>query len=193
MIATIEKIKIKDNHLILTGISWFQFAAIEATFADIEGVRFAYLDGILEIMTLSQEHEDTKSTIGLLLEAYLRESGIRFYKRGSATLGNKQLNGRKEPDESYNLITKKAVPDLVIEVILTSGSIDLLQLYQRIGIPEVWLWEDGILGIYHLNQNYQKVERSKLFPDLNMDIMSKYIIYHDQYDAVTEFIRELKK
>jgi Uma2 family endonuclease len=193
MIATIEKIKIKDNHLILTGISWFQFAAIEATFADIEGVRFAYLDGILEIMTLSQEHEDTKSTIGLLLEAYLRESEIRFYKRGSATLGNKQLNGRKEPDESYNLITKKAVPDLVIEVILTSGSIDLLQLYQRIGIPEVWLWEDGILGIYHLNQNYQKVERSKLFPDLNMDIMSKYIIYHDQYDAVTEFIRELKK
>jgi Uma2 family endonuclease len=193
MIATIEKIKIKDNHLILTGISWFQFAAIEATFADIEGVRFAYLDGILEIMTLSQEHEDTKSTIGLLLEAYLRESGIRFYKRGSATLGNKQLNGRKEPDESYNLTTKKAIPDLVIEVILTSGSIDLLQLYQRIGVPEVWLWEDGILEIHHLNQNYQKVERSELFPDLDVNIMSKYIIYHDQYDAVAEFIRELKK
>ncbi|MEI6328611.1 MAG: Uma2 family endonuclease [Pseudanabaena sp. ELA645] len=193
MIATIEKIKTNDNHLILTGISWFQFAAIEATFADIEGVRFAYLDGILEIMTLSQEHEDTKCTIGLLLEAYLRESGIRFYKRGSATLGNKQLNGRKEPDESYNLITKKAVPDLVIEVILTSGSIDLLQLYQRIGIPEIWLWEDGVLDVYHLNKSYQKVERSELFPDLDLNIISKYIIYHDQYDAVTEFIRELKK
>jgi hypothetical protein len=30
----------------------------------------------------------------------MRKAGVRFYRRGSATLGKKALGGRKEPDES---------------------------------------------------------------------------------------------
>ncbi len=51
-------------------------------------------------MTLSPEHEETKSTICILIEAYLREIGIRFYVRGNATLGSREIGGQKEPDES---------------------------------------------------------------------------------------------
>ncbi|MCA6603799.1 MAG: Uma2 family endonuclease, partial [Pseudanabaena sp. M007S1SP1A06QC] len=87
MTVAIRSAKINDTNCIIQGVSWVQFESIEASFSDIEGVRFVYLDGILEIMTLSSEHEDVKSTIGLLLEAYMHHLGIRFYKRGSATLG----------------------------------------------------------------------------------------------------------
>lgn len=194
MTITKEKTNLNGTHCVIQGISWSQFEVIEKAFVDIAGVRFIYLDSVLEIMTLSPEHEDIKSTIGLLLEAYMRRSGTRFYKRGSATLGTKELGGRKEPDESYNFAVKKPIPDLVIEVILTSGSINLLELYQRLSVPEVWLWEDGVLRVYSLGEEnpvYQNSEKSKFFPDLDLSILTKYITYHDQYDAVTEFMKEI--
>lgn len=194
MTTLLEQPKFQTNQLILNDISWEKFEQIETTFNDIQGVRFVYLDRDLEIIiNLSREHEDAKSTIGLLLEAYMRAKKIRFYTRGSATLGNKEITGRKEPDESYNLHTEKDIPDLVIEVIVTSGEIKNLEIYRRIGIPEVWFYQDGLLTVYSLkNEQYLKVNQSQLLPELNLENFTKYINYHDQYNAVTEFINELK-
>jgi Uma2 family endonuclease len=182
---------IQDSQITLPCVTWSQFELLESSFSGIAGVKFVYFDGVLEIMAPSPDHEDYKSTIGLLLEAYMRKIGIRFYTRGSATLGSKALGGRKEPDESYNFGVKKPIPDLVIEVIITSGSIDLLQLYQRLEVPEVWLWQAGVLKVYHLERDYTEVAQSYFLPDLNLDVLAKYINYHDQYDAVTEFVNEL--
>jgi Uma2 family endonuclease len=151
------------------------------------------LDGILEIMTVSSEHEDTKSTISILLEAYLREKGIRFYVRGGPTLGSEKLKAKKEPDDSYNLQMKKAIPDLAIEVVFTSGGINKLEIYQRVGVPEVWFWEDGVLSIYYLREKYERVQRSVLLPELDIALLVKYVSYFDQYDAVTEFIKTLRE
>jgi Uma2 family endonuclease len=194
MTTLLETVKTQPSKLVLDGISWEKFEQIETTFQDIEGVRFIYLDGELEIiMSPSKAHEDAKSTIGLLLEAYMRAKKIRFYTRGSATLGNKEITGRKEPDESYNIHSKKDIPDLVIEVIVTSGDINILEIYRRIGISEVWFYQDNLLTVYTLkNERYIKVNQSKLLPNLNLETLTKYIDYDDQYDAVTEFINELK-
>jgi Uma2 family endonuclease len=193
MIQTVVKNSVTDSCLTLREVSWSQFESLEAAFESVGGIKFAYLDGILEIMTVSPEHEESKSTIGLLLEAYLREKGIRFYVKGGPTLGSKELGARKEPDESYNLLTKKAIPDLAIEVIFTSGGIDKLQLYKRLGILEVWFWEDGVLSIYYLRDEYEKVDRSELLPELDIALLVRYITYFDQYDAVTEFIKALRE
>jgi Uma2 family endonuclease len=192
-VQTLEQKKsaVNHNHLVLYGVNWKQFESLENVFNSIGGVRFVYLDGVLEIVILGKEHEDTKGTISALLEAYMRHKNIRFYMRGSATLGKKELGARKEPDESYNIGNKKDLPDLVIEVIVTSGGVEILEIYKRVGIPEVWLWQDGLLKIYHLQENYQKVEKSLLLPDLNLKLLTKYITYYDQYDAVTEFLKEL--
>jgi len=194
MTTLLENRQTQPNKLVLDDISWEKFEQIETIFQDIEGVRFIYLDGELEIiMSPSQAHEDAKSTIGLLLEAYMRAKKIRFYTKGSATLGSKEITGRKEPDESYNIYSKKEIPDLIIEVIVTSGDINILEIYRRIGIPEVWFYEDGLLTVYSLkNSQYIKVNKSESLPQLNLETFTKYINYHDQYDAVTEFINELK-
>lgn len=193
MTVAIRSAKINDTNCTIQGVSWLQFESIEAAFSSVEGVRFVYLDGVLEIMTLSPEHEEIKSTIGLLLEVYLRHSGIRFYKRGSATLGSRDLGGRKEPDESYNFNLKKDIPDLIIEVVLTSGYINSLDLYARMGIAEVWYWEDGKLKVYDLEEQvYKNVKASRFFPDLNLNILAKYITYYDQYEAIADFIKELQ-
>ena len=100
MIQTAVKNSVTDSCLTLVGVSWSQFESLEAAFESVGGIKFAYLDGILEIMAVSPEHQDTKSTIGILLEAYLREKGIRFYAKGSPTLGSQEIWARKQPDES---------------------------------------------------------------------------------------------
>ena len=173
----------------LHGVSWEQFEAIESALEGIAGTRLIYLDGMLDIMApLSPEHEDFKSTIGLLLETYFRVEGIRFYTRGSATLGSKELGGRKEPDESYNLEIKKPVPDIVIEVVITSGGVNVLENYKRVRVPEVWFWQNGKLEVYHLDeQEYEQCERSILLPELDLNLLAQYVNYSDQYDAVREF------
>jgi Uma2 family endonuclease len=124
----------------------------------------------------------------------MRILGIRFYMRGSPSLGSRDLGARSEPDESYNLETKKKFPDLVIEVVITSGGVDKLTGYQRMGVTEVLFWEDGLLTLHHLQTNgYEKVNKSELLPDLPLDIFTRYITYYDQYDAVNEFIMAIQQ
>lgn len=184
----------KKEAQIFPNVSWEQFEAIEKSFESIVGVKFAYLDGTLEIMTVSPEHEDTKATIRALVETYMRTVGIRFYMRGSPSLGSRELGARSEPDESYNLETKKKFPDLVIEVVITSGGVDKLAGYQRMGVTEVWFWEDGVLTLYHLRSSgYEEVTNSELLSNFPLDIFKKYITYHDQYDAVNEFLAAIQE
>jgi Uma2 family endonuclease len=130
-----------EQRLVLYGISWQQYEILRQTLEEVSGTRMAYLDGTLEIMTPSPEHESAKATIGTLLDVYLIQKGIRFYKCGSPTIKNQDKVRGKEPDESYNLGTKKDIPDLAIEVIVSSGSLDILAVYQGLGVPEVWLWK----------------------------------------------------
>ncbi len=92
-------------------------------------------------MTPSPEHERTKKTLGYFLEIYLRFVGRRFYGRGSYTLGSREEGVQGEPDESYNLDVEKEIPDIAIEVIITSGGVDKLEKYRRWGVPEVWFYQ----------------------------------------------------
>jgi Uma2 family endonuclease len=183
---------------LIHNISWQQLEEIDRALSQFGRFKFSYLDKTLEIMPISDEHEEFKSTIGLLLDAYMRAAKIRFYKRGGPTLGTQDLEARGEPDESYNLETRKSYPDLIVEVIKTSGGIDKLEIYRRMGVTEVWFWEDGVLEIYRLQgvlsaqPTYEKISKSSLLPNLPLETFLRYVTYHDQYDAVLEFLTELE-
>jgi Uma2 family endonuclease len=129
----------------------------------------------------------------------MRAVGIRFYGRGGPTMATAEKDARKEPDESYNIETRKAYPDLVIKVVFTSGGVDKLEIYRRLGVREVWFWEEGVLAngvlaIYELQDDgYSKISASSLLPQLPIDTFLRYVSYYDQYDAVTEFLAEIEK
>lgn len=179
---------IAEQRLILYGVSWQQYETLRQTLDGVSGTRMAYLNGTLEIMTPSPEHESAKATIGTLLDVYLIQKAIRFYKCGSPTVKNQEQVRGKEPDESYNLGTKKDIPDLAIEVIVSSGSLDILAVYQGLDVPEVWLWKNNQLSIYHLrSQGYEQISKSELLPELDLALFVKYLNYPDQYDAIIEF------
>ncbi len=178
---------------LIHNLTWEQLEELDRSLEDFPGVKLVYLDGIAEIMPIGRDHEDFKSTIVRLIEAYLDEKNIRFYKRGGPSLGEKELGARNEPDESYNLDAPKPYPDLVIEVVVTSGGIDKLEGYRRMGVQEIWRWEDGVLDIYQRRDSaYEKAQFSQLLTGFPTDLFCRYVVYYDQYDAVREFRQALR-
>ena len=82
-----------------------------------------------------------------------------------------------EPDECYivGADQSKDRPDLVIEVIWTSGGIDQLAIYHRLGIDEVSFWIAGRLEIHSLrNAAYERIARSRWLPGLDLDLMCTF-------------------
>lgn len=178
----------EEKRVALYGISWEKLKAIEAQLEDNRDVRLSYLSEVLEIMSpIGQEHENIKSTFVLLLEAYIRKKSIRFYKRGGFTL---EAPGYASgtPDDSYSIGSKKDVPDIVIEIIVTSGTINRRELFKPMKVPEIWFWKSNQLKVFHLKDgDYEEVARSNFFPDLDLALLLRYVGHPDQYDAVQEF------
>ncbi|MEI1377180.1 Uma2 family endonuclease [Nostoc sp. UHCC 0926] len=184
----------EEKLVTLKNISWDQFKGIETQLQENRNVRLSYLSGILEIMSpIGDKHEKVKRTLGLLLEAYMKKLGIRFYCRGGFTLEEPGY-ASGTPDESYSIGTEKEVPDIVIEIIVTSGSINRKELYKPKKVPEVWFWKSNSIKIFRLNEQgeYEQVNRSGFFPDLDPALLLHYIAMPDQYDAVVEFEQAMR-
>lgn len=177
-----------EQRILLEGVSWNRFEQLSACFVDTRSLRLTYIDGSLEMMSpVGQRHETYKRNISYLLEAYLDLKGIRYYGRGSFTLKVPQ-RAAGEPDESYCIGSDKALPDLVIEVVVTQDALSKLPLYQALYIPEVWIWRRGQLEVHVLDQEgYQRNSSSRLLPDLDLSLLSAHARMPDQYDAVRAF------
>jgi Uma2 family endonuclease len=177
-----------EQRLLLPRIySWQEFEVLE-NLLTTGGFRITYLDGWIELMTVGEPHELIKSLLGMFLEAYFVEMGIEFMPVGSATRRSEEKGTSFEPDESYYLGEKKANPDLAIEVILTSGSLQKLEKYRRFEIPEVWLWENNQLQVYaFISSEYHLVTRSQLLPALDLELLVRCVKMTSRLDAMTTF------
>ena len=191
------------NPTTLHNVTWEQLEQLD-TILEHTGSRLTYIDGIVEIMAPpSEAHETPRATVSGLLGAFLREHEIRYYSRGSETQGKKKDGARVEPDECYNIGSKKTIPDLAIEiysrsaieVTVTSGGINKLAIYARLQIPEVWFWEDGTIEVYCLRENelYEKVLQSELIPDIDIELVAEHSRMNDQYDAIKSFTEKIRK
>lgn len=177
-----------EQKLLLPRIySWQEFEVLENLLAT-GGFRITYLDGWIELMTVGEPHELIKKSLAILLEAYFIIQGIEFIPVGSATRRGQEKGTSFEPDESYYLGEKKANPDLAIEVILTSGSLEKLEKYRRFEIPEVWLWENNQLQVYaFISSEYHLVPRSQLLPDLDLELLVSCVQMPSRLEAMRAF------
>lgn len=182
-----------EQKLLLPRIySWQEFEVLENLLAT-GGFRITYLDGWIELMTVGEPHELIKKSLAILLEAYFIIQGIEFIPVGSATRRGEEKGTSFEPDESYYLGEKKANPDLAIEVILTSGSLEKLEKYRRFEIPEVWLWENNQLQVYaFISSEYHLVPRSQLLPDLDIDLLVRCVQMPSRLEAMRAFRHGLR-
>jgi Uma2 family endonuclease len=148
--------------------------------------RIAYLEGALELMSPWKDHERIKSTIGCLIEAYALERGIDLSPYGSWTLKNAPKQSGSEPDECCLVGDQnRDTPDLAIEVVWTSGGLDKLEIYRRLGVGEVWIWKESKIQVHVLRgDRYEGVDASALFPDLDVNLLCSMLDHPTALQAV---------
>jgi hypothetical protein len=70
--------RLEDHITVLRDATWADYQRLLELRGDRSVPRIAYLEGVLEITTLSQPHESLKSRIGHLVEVWCLENGVEF-------------------------------------------------------------------------------------------------------------------
>jgi len=181
-----------DRRIVLHGVGWRGFQALLAMRGERRVPRMTYLDGAVELMGPSRHHERYKSFIGCLVEAYMLEVGISFVPYGGWLLDDESEEASKEPDECYifGKDQEKERPDLAIEIVWTSGGLNSLEVYRRLGVREVWYWKRDAITVHALvGDSYEQRDRSENLPDLDLAMICRLA----HCNTVDEGVAELKQ
>jgi Uma2 family endonuclease len=185
-----------DQRIVLSGRTWEQFRLIQQGFEASPGVRLSYYDGTIEILMPGREHGVFKGIIALLLGIFFEENNIEFEPTGAMTQEWEKVVSA-QADESYCIGTSKPIPDLVIEVVFTSGGAAKLQRYQVLEVSEVWFWQDGVFTLYRLRQDgYEQVSQSEI-PELitlDFDLLTRCVLLGEtsRLQAIRQFRQAIK-
>ena len=175
--------------MILHNVSWETYESLLADHTNSSAPRFTYDRGELEIMSPSPEHEAYNRSIALLVEVLAEEMDIDVYDLGSTTFRREDLERGFEPDSCFYIRNEESVrgksridltvdppPDLVIEIDITSPSLDKLPIYARMGVPEVWRYGGEKLEILRReNEGYALSAESGVLPHLTTTILSRFV------------------
>ncbi|HEY9799874.1 MAG TPA: Uma2 family endonuclease [Leptolyngbyaceae cyanobacterium] len=178
-----------EQRTVLHNISWETFEALLKDTGEDRGSRFAYDCGTLEIMTPLFEHENPKGNFSNFIIALAEELGIEVRNAGSTTLKRKLANRGIEPDVCYYIQNEVAIrgkqrldletdppPDLVIEIDITSSSVNKFSIYSSLGVPELWRYDGENLKFYQLvDEQYIESKFSLAFPIVSVNDMSRFI------------------
>ncbi|GAX46415.1 hypothetical protein NIES4075_74390 [Tolypothrix sp. NIES-4075] len=191
-----------EERFITSHVKWEIYEALLAKLEDNSHYRVTYLDGVLEIVSPSIRHEKVKKNLAMLLEHYMYRKRINCVPMGSTTFRNKAKKAGAEPDECYCIGEEKNVPDIAIEVNMTSGNIDKLEIYRRLGVKEVWMWKSNSLNLYHLREEknirfvdtygYERIIKSEFLPELDISLLSQCALITNSLECIDEFERGLK-
>jgi len=184
-----------DQRIVIYEVSWEQYIKLSDMFVDTFP-RMTYLEGTLEItMTTSGEDERLKKIIARLLEAYAEENDIDLNGYGNTTFRKQAVKRGLEPDECYCLGELNEIPDIAIEIVLTSGGIDKLDVYRGLGIKEIWFWENQQFKLYYLGIDnvYSPSSRSVFLPDLDPVLLASFVSETNQTVAVKKYRKALQQ
>jgi Uma2 family endonuclease len=180
--------------VVLHDVGWDLFEQILAARGERSMPRIAYLDGELELMTTSREHEVRSRMLARLLFAYAEESGVALNAYGSFTMKKRPRKSGIEPDECFNLHPAGEWPDLAIEVEWSRARVDKLEIYRRFGVREVWRWNRDRVVVHALReQGYVEVASSELLPDLDLALLARHVLVDDQTAATVAYRAALRE
>jgi Uma2 family endonuclease len=180
-----------DSIVVLHNVSWEDYERVLEIRGDHSAPRIQYLEGELEIMSPSRDHEQIKSLIGCLLEAWCLDHNIEYTTLGSWTLKEKKESRGAEADECYIFgLEPRDRPQLAIEVEWTHGGLDKLAIYERLGVEEVWFWRKGAIEVYvFANGSFTRARGSRVLPELDLEIMGSML----DRDTTSQAIRAFRK
>jgi Uma2 family endonuclease len=181
------------DRVLLYNLSWRQFENILGELGECRGTRVAYDNGTLEIMTPLPEHEYYKENISTAIQDIAEVLNRDYESLGSTTWRKQTKMAGVEPDNCFYFQNEPKIrgkldydlnqdppPDLVLEIDITSKSLDRFPIYVRLEVPEIWSYDDGELKIYLLGEDeiYRESESSLVFPNLPVQEIPTIINQH---------------
>jgi Uma2 family endonuclease len=178
-----------EQRILLRNISWETYERLLEERGDSRVPRLAYDRGELEIMSPSSEHESIAYFIALLVAVLAEERRVNAYGVGSTTYKRGDVGRGFEPDASFYIENEERVrgkpridlyvdppPDLVVEVDITSPSLDKIPIYARLGVHEVWRYDGARASIWVLEDGeYVEAGESVALPLLTGDVLTRFI------------------
>lgn len=184
--SIIEKtaVELPESRIVMYDVPWSTYVEL-ADQRRGSVPRMTYDEGTLELMSPKRLHENIGSIIGRLIEVYSEEKEIEVISLASITVRRADLKKGYEADESYyvthasQMLEKEElefevdpVPDLVIEVEITRSAIHKLELFAKMGIPEVWRHDGKELEMLRLVEGrYQPIQASVELPGLRRELI----------------------
>ena len=189
----------------LSGVSWETYERLLAEHQDQGGTRFTYNEGTLEIMVASSRHEQPSRVLAELVGVVAEEFGINLCPLGSMTFKRSDLVKGFEPDSGYyvgrdstfwGMEVDPAVdppPDLILEVDVTSWSLDRFPIFAAFGVPEIWRYDGSRVAIFRLLEGrYVEVERSQALPAVTGPVATRFLEESRRRNR-TQWLRQVRE
>ena len=210
MVATLSKL---EQRIVLHNVSWQGYETLLREIGECQ-VRMTYDEGDLEIMTLSFGHENAGEWLGQLIFFLALELKIPICSGGSTTLKKSLRRKGLEPDKSFWIKHEREMrgkrewdadidppPDLVVEVDITSSSLDRLGIYAALEVPEIWHYDGERFRVLARTPTgkYKAKSRSLAFPQLPIKGVVRFLKElgsNDEIhliDSFTRWVRETIK
>lgn len=168
---------------------WETYDLLRNRFTD-RPIRLTFDGKNLEIMSPSLWHEVVSSMLGRFVERLAEELGCPIVNGGTMTFRRRDLQRGLEPDKCFWISHEPLVrgrrlldlntappPDLVIEVDVTRSSLDRIDIYSRLGVPEIWRCDGHRLEVLLRQESsgYLSTGCSAVFPFLPAAQLVKFL------------------
>jgi Uma2 family endonuclease len=175
-----------DQGIVLEGVSWETYGRLLSEHQDSVGTRFTYDREKLEIRVLSAKHEKFKDIITLLVNVLADEMGIDVSSFGSTTFRRQDLRRGFEPDACFYIqiigkdeldLAVDPAPDLVVEIDISSSSLDRFPLFAAVGVNEIWCYDGKKVTISVLTEdNYIEQPQSVVLPKVSDQVLTELVV-----------------
>jgi Uma2 family endonuclease len=185
-----------ETTLTLRGVSWETYEDLLEAVGEAPALRISYNEGVMQIMTISFEHEYFTEVLNQLVVTLRFVKRIKIISFGRATMRNQAKLKGSEPDACFyvqsaaligsrfrlNLNTDPA-PDIVVEVDIHHDSMSKFPIYAALGVGELWRYDGHKLTIHRLeNNNYAEVSASAALPLLTAEVLTEFLSLSQEQD-----------
>jgi len=189
MAAVLKPPEQVTQKVILNNIRWETYERLLAEHQEVNSTHFTYDRGTLEIMILSLRHERLKEKLTMLVGILAEELNIDIEGAGSTTFRREDLARGLEPDACYYIAKAQYIrqrdeidlkldppPELVIEIDISSPSLNKFPILAGLGVLEVWRFDGTEIGIFRLSgDDYVEVAASALLKGVTSEIVNRLL------------------
>jgi len=200
-VAPIETATVPDEERgVMRDVSWEFYDRLSDAIGEQSHIRMAYDGKDLEIMVTGFEHEEYGVLVTLFLAAVTTACRIHSRLGGQTTWKRLQVDRALQADQCVYFDAEKLaavkqaraakaknadypIPDLAVEIDISTPQVDRPGIYAKLGIFELWRFDGDVVVIEQLGPDgrYVAVERSKFLPVRPEDIR-RWLVVEDSSD-----------